>query len=58
MNDSRVEPRVAFLKPLSAAISIVGGGPFATEGPNIMTGGAYGSIMAQCMCLTSAERRT
>src|SRR5205814_1951922 len=37
---SRIEPRVAFLKPLSAAISIGSGGPFGAEGPIIMTGGA------------------
>jgi CIC family chloride channel protein len=58
INGSRVEPRVAFLKPLSAAISIGSGGPFGAEGPIIMTGGAFGSIIAQCMRLTSAERKT
>ena len=40
MNGSRVEPKVAILKPLSAAISIGSGGPFGAEGPIIMTGGA------------------
>ncbi len=55
---SRVEPRVAFLKPLSTAISIGSGGPFGAEGPIIMTGGAFGSMIAQCMRLTSAERKT
>src|SRR5205823_4886204 len=39
---SRVEPRVALLKPLSAAISIGSGGPFGAEAPIIMTGGAVG----------------
>jgi H+/Cl- antiporter ClcA/CBS domain-containing protein len=58
INGSRVEPRVAFLKPLSAAISIGSGGPFGAEGPIIMTGGAFGSMIAQCMHLTSAERKT
>jgi H+/Cl- antiporter ClcA len=58
INGSRVEPRVAFLKPLSAAISIGSGGPFGAEGPIIMTGGAFGSMIAQCMRLTSAERKT
>jgi CIC family chloride channel protein len=58
INGSRVEPRVALLKPLSAAISIGSGGPFGAEGPIIMTGGAFGSIIAQCMRLTSAERKT
>jgi chloride channel protein, CIC family len=55
---SRVEPRVAFLKPLSAAISIGTGGPFGAEGPIIMTGGAFGSMVAQFFNLTSAERKT
>src|SRR5215472_13442880 len=40
INGSRVEPKVAILKPLSSAISIGSGGPFGAEGPIIMTGGA------------------
>jgi H+/Cl- antiporter ClcA len=55
---SRVEPRVAVLKPISAAISIGSGGPFGAEGPIIMTGGAFGSMIAQLFHLTSAERKT
>ena len=55
---SRVEPKLAVLKPLSSAISIGSGGPFGAEGPIIMTGGAIGSMLAQFMHLTSAERRT
>ncbi|HYA16212.1 MAG TPA: chloride channel protein [Bryobacteraceae bacterium] len=58
LNGSRVEPRVALLKPLSAAISIGSGGPFGAEGPIIMTGGAFGSMIAQLFHLTSAERKT
>ncbi len=58
INGSRVEPRVAFLKPLSSAISIGSGGPFGAEGPIIMTGGAFGSLIAQFFHLTSAERKT
>jgi len=58
INGSRVEPRVAFLKPLSSAISIGSGGPFGAEGPIIMTGGAFGSLVAQFLHLTSAERKT
>lgn len=58
MNSSRVDPRVAILKPLSAAISIGSGGPFGAEGPIIVTGGAFGSMIAQFMSLTSAERKT
>ncbi|UTI63667.1 chloride channel protein [Paraconexibacter antarcticus] len=55
---SRVAPRVAILKPLSAAVSIGTGGPFGAEGPIIMTGGAVGSILAQTLHLTAAERKT
>ncbi len=58
LKGGRVEPRVALLKPLSAAISIGSGGPFGAEGPIIMTGGAFGSMVAQLVHLTSAERRT
>ena len=58
LKGSRVEPRVALLKPLSSAISIGSGGPFGAEGPIIMTGGAFGSIVAQLFRLTSAERKT
>src|SRR5664280_1486155 len=49
---------LAILKPLSAAISIGSGGPFGAEGPIIMTGGAFGSIVAQLFHFTSMERRT
>ncbi len=58
MNGSRVHPRLAILKPLSSAISIGSGGPFGAEGPIIMTGGAFGSMIAQFFHLTSAERKT
>src|SRR5437879_2935663 len=58
INGSRVQPRVALLKPLSSAISIGSGGPFGAEGPIIMTGGAFGSLIAQLFKLTSAERKT
>ncbi len=58
INGSRVEPKVALLKPLSSAISIGSGGPFGAEGPIIMTGGAFGSLIAQFFHLTSAERKT
>jgi chloride channel protein, CIC family len=58
INGSRVEPKVAFLKPISSAISIGSGGPFGAEGPIIMTGGALGSMIAQLFHLTSAERKT
>lgn len=55
---SRMEPKVAVLKPVSSAISIGTGGPFGAEGPIIMTGGAIGSLFAQFFQLTAAERKT
>jgi H+/Cl- antiporter ClcA/CBS domain-containing protein len=58
MRGSRVEPRIAVLKPVASAISIGSGGPFGAEGPIIMTGGAIGSLFAQFFALTSAERKT
>lgn len=56
--ESRLSPKVAILKPLSSAISIGSGGPFGAEGPIIMTGGAIGSLFAQCFHLSAAERKT
>lgn len=58
LGGSKVQPRVAVLKPISAAISIGTGGPFGAEGPIIMTGGALGSLLAQCLRLTADERKT
>ena len=58
INGSKVQPRLAVLKPLSSAISIGSGGPFGAEGPIIMTGGAIGSVIAQLFHLTAAERKT
>ena len=58
IHGSRVHPKLAILKPISAAISIGSGGPFGAEGPIIMTGGALGSMIAQCFHLSSAERKT
>jgi H+/Cl- antiporter ClcA/predicted transcriptional regulator len=55
---SKVPPRLAILKPLSAALSIGTGGPFGAEGPIIMTGGAFGSMIAQFFRLTAVERKT
>ncbi|HEY9789721.1 MAG TPA: chloride channel protein [Candidatus Obscuribacterales bacterium] len=55
---SRMDAKVAVLKPISSAISIGTGGPFGAEGPIIMTGGAFGSLFAQLFHLTSAERKT
>ncbi|MBV8822193.1 MAG: chloride channel protein [Ktedonobacteraceae bacterium] len=58
LRGSRIEPKVTWLKPLSAAISIGSGGPFGAEGPIIVTGGSLGSMIAQSLRLTSAERKT
>src|SRR5215469_15205943 len=58
LGGSSIEPKVAVLKPISSAISIGTGGPFGAEGPIIMTGGAFGSILAQLIHLTAAERKT
>ena len=58
LNRARVEPKIALLKPISAAIAIGSGGPFGAEGPIIMTGGAVGSLIAQWIHLTDAERTT
>lgn len=58
LNGSRVQPKLAILKPLSSAIAIGSGGPFGAEGPIIMTGGAFGSMIAQFFKLTSSERKT
>jgi chloride channel protein, CIC family len=55
--ESRVQPRVALLKPLSAAVSIGSGGPFGAEGPIIMTGGAVGSVLAQLLHTSADERK-
>ncbi|MZD04391.1 CBS domain-containing protein [Streptomyces sp. SID5785] len=55
---SKVQPRIAVLKPVSSAVSIGTGGPFGAEGPIIMTGGAVGSILAQFLRVTTDERKT
>jgi len=56
-NRSRIQPRVAILKPLSAAIAIGTGGPFGAEGPIIQTGGAVGSLIGQVVHTTASERK-
>jgi len=58
LRGAKVEPKLAILKPVSTAIAIGSGGPFGAEGPIIMTGGAFGSLIAQFFHLTSAERKT
>ncbi len=55
---SRLDVKVAILKPLSSAIAIGSGGPFGAEGPIIMTGGAIGSLIGQLLPISDAERKT
>jgi len=54
---SRIHPRLAILKPISAAIAIGTGGPFGAEGPIIQTGGAVGSLLGQVLDSTASERK-
>jgi H+/Cl- antiporter ClcA len=55
---SRLNLKVAILKPTSSSIVIGTGGPFGAEGPIIMTGGAIGSLIAQWLPVTDVERKT
>ena len=54
---SRVAPRTAIAKPLSAAVAIGTGGPFGAEGPIIVTGGAMGSLLGQVLHVSASERK-
>lgn len=58
INKSKIEPKVTILKPVSTAVSIGSGGPFGAEGPIIMTGGSFGSVLGQMLNLSSSERKT
>ena len=58
LNQSRIPPRLTFLKPISAAFAIGTGGPFGAEGPIIATGGALGSLVGQIVRTTADERKT
>src|SRR6185503_8898297 len=58
LQESRIPPRLTFLKPLSAAFAIGTGGPFGAEGPIIATGGALGSLIGQVLRTTASERKT
>jgi H+/Cl- antiporter ClcA/CBS domain-containing protein len=57
LNESKIPPRLTFLKPISAAISIGTGGPFGAEGPIIATGGALGSLLGQLLKTSPDERK-
>ncbi|HEX6785589.1 MAG TPA: chloride channel protein [Acidimicrobiales bacterium] len=54
---SRIAPRTAVAKPLSAALAIGTGGPFGAEGPIIVTGGAIGSLVGQVIHVSASERK-
>ena len=58
LNESRIPPRITWLKPVSSAIAIGTGGPFGAEGPIIATGGALGSPVGQRLHGTADERKT
>ena len=54
---SRISPRTAIAKPISAAIAIGTGAPFGAEGPIIVTGGSIGSLLGQVIPVTPSERK-
>lgn len=54
---SRIAPRTAIAKPISAAIAIGTGAPFGAEGPIIVTGGSIGSLIGQVLPVTPSERK-
>lgn len=54
---SKVDPKLTILKPIASAITIGTGGPFGAEGPIILTGGAFGSVLGQFLRLSAIERR-
>ena len=55
--ESRVAPRAALAKPVSAAVAMGTGGPFGAEGPIIVTGASIGSLLGQVLPVSPAERR-
>jgi CIC family chloride channel protein len=57
LRQSRISPRAAVAKPLSAALAIGTGGPFGAEGPIIVTGGALGSLVGQVLHVSPSERK-
>ena len=54
---SRIAPRTAIAKPISAALAIGTGAPFGAEGPIIVTGGSIGSLLGQVISVTPSERK-
>jgi H+/Cl- antiporter ClcA/predicted transcriptional regulator len=54
---SRISPRTALAKPVSAALAIGTSAPFGAEGPIIVTGGALGSLLGQVVRVSPSERK-
>ena len=54
---SRIAPRTAIAKPISAAVAIGTGAPFGAEGPIIVTGGSIGSLLGQVIPVSPSERK-
>jgi CIC family chloride channel protein len=54
---SRIAPRTAIAKPISAALAIGTGAPFGAEGPIIVTGGSVGSLLGQVIPVSPSERK-
>src|SRR3954463_8478196 len=54
---SRIAPRAAVAKPVSASVAIGTSAPFGAEGPIIVTGGALGSLLGQVVRVSPAERK-
>jgi len=54
---SRVAPRTALAKPVSAALAIGTGAPFGAEGPIIVTGASIGSLLGQVIPVSPSERK-
>src|SRR5215468_5240134 len=54
---SRISPRAAVAKPVSAALAIGTGAPFGAEGPIIVTGGSVGSLLGQVIKVSPSERK-
>jgi chloride channel protein, CIC family len=57
VRQSRIQPRTAVAKPVSAAVAIGTGGPFGAEGPIIVTGGSLGSLLGQVLHVSASERK-
>jgi hypothetical protein len=54
---SRIAPRTAVAKPVSAAVAIGSGAPFGAEGPIIVTGGSLGWLIGQVIKVSPSQRK-